>query len=99
MKAFVPVILLGFATVAVILTIFGGESYGRLNESRRALLSQQDSNHQLKTRVDSLKREVRGLQSDNRSLEKTARNELGLARSDEMVFIFEGDSIEPQAVE
>jgi cell division protein FtsB len=36
-----------------------------------------------------LKREVTGLQSDPRSVEKAARSELGMARPDEMIVIFE----------
>jgi cell division protein FtsB len=39
--------------------------------------------------VQALRREVQGLQSDSRTVEKAARSELGMARPDEVVVIFE----------
>ncbi len=39
--------------------------------------------------VQALKRQVHGLQNDPRIVEKAARSELGMARSDELVVVFE----------
>jgi len=50
--------------------------------------SQQERNSALQGKVDSLRREVLSLQHDKRALERAARNELGLARPDEKIFIF-----------
>lgn len=93
MKKVLPTVLLLVAAVLSFSAIFAGESYGRLRELRAMLVRQRDANQELKGTVDSLKREVSQLENDPRKLEKAARNELVLARPNEMVFIFdqEGD--------
>ena len=42
-------------------------------------------------RIEDLKSQVYNLQNDPRALEKAARNELGMARPNERIFIFEKD--------
>ena len=89
MKKVLPTVLLLVAAVLSFSAIFAGESYGRLRELRAMLVRQRDANQELKGTVESLKREVSQLENDPRKLEKAARNELVLARPNEMVFIFD----------
>ncbi len=89
MKKVLPTVFLLTAAILSFMAIFAGESYGRLIELRATLSTQREANQELKTTVDGLKREVAQLEHDPRKLEKAARNELVLARPDEMVFIFE----------
>lgn len=89
MKKVVPGVLLILAIATTLFAVFGGESYSKLFSMRRALLLQKEKNGELKTQVLQLRRQVRSLQEDDRSLEKAARNELGLARPKDFVFIFE----------
>lgn len=89
MKGLAPGILLFCALVAALFSLFGDDSYGRMQSLERSLSAQQQKNEELRTHVSDLKRDVYGLQHDDRILEKAARNELGMARPDEMIFIFD----------
>lgn len=91
MKKVLPTVLLLIAAVLSFSAIFAGESYGRLRELRAMLVRQQGANQELRDNVNALKREVSQLENDPRKLEKAARNELVLARPNEMVFIFDED--------
>jgi cell division protein FtsB len=93
MKRVFPSALLVVVAILSFAAIFAGESYGRLRELSALLSSQKDSNQRLKDNVTALKQEVFALEHDSRTLEKAARNELVLARPDEMVFIFEDKEI------
>ena len=57
----------------------------------RNLDTQRSRNHELRTHVDDLRAKVNAIGSDDRALEKAARNELGLARENELVFIFDNE--------
>lgn len=85
-------IILFCALAAAVLSLFGDNSYARMQGLRHSLGAQHDKNEELREQVGSLRREVRSLQHDDRAIEKAARNELGLARSDEMIFIFDKDN-------
>jgi len=89
MKGLAPGIVLLCALVAALFSLFGDDSYGRMQSLEKSLSAQQQKNGQLNARVSELNREVYGLQHDDRILEKAARNELGMARPDEMIFIFD----------
>lgn len=84
----------GFALIVVALTmalisLFGDDSFSRLQDLRQSLKQQRERNYEGRQNVANLKREVFGLQNDDRALEKAARNELGLARHGELIFIFD----------
>ena len=70
-------------------TIFGDESYSKLGQIRSAISHQKEKNDVLRSRVDKLKAQVEGLQQDDRELEKAARSELGMARPNEQIFLFD----------
>ena len=89
LKPYVPYIALVLAVVVGALSLFGDNSIGRLRALERALEEQRVENAARAREVSSLRREVRALQSDPRAIEKAARNELGMARPNERVFIFD----------
>lgn len=81
--------LLVGAIITTLISVFGGDNLTRLHALTTSLAQQREKNEELSGYVDSLRREVHGLRSDDRVLEKAARNELGMARPDEMVVLFE----------
>lgn len=89
MKYYVTLVLVICACAAGLLTLFGDDSFSRLRALSRSVGLQQQKNAELEAHVSGLKRRARGLVEDDRELEKAARNELGLARPDEYIFIFD----------
>jgi cell division protein FtsB len=89
MKITAPMILLTFAVVAAIFSFLIDDGFARLNSLNHSLEQQQRSNARLEDSVQGLRRQVSGLQGDPRAVEKAARSDLGMARPDEMVVIFE----------
>jgi cell division protein FtsB len=81
-------LLLGALALAAF-SFLSDDGFGKLSSLNKTLLQQQRTNAKLSENVDALKREVLGLQSDPRTVEKAARNELGMARPGEMVVIFD----------
>jgi cell division protein FtsB len=88
-KNYAPVIIIGLATITVLCSLFGEDSFQRLSGLRAATERQESSNQELRARVEELKSSVSSLRSGGRALEKAARNELGLVRPNEQIFIFE----------
>lgn len=89
LRAYAPLAVLLFAFIAVGLSCFGADGLARLHSLRQAVATQETSNKDLQKHVESLRKTVYALREDDRELEKAARNELGLARPNEEVFIFE----------
>lgn len=89
MRGIAPAVILLCALVAALFSLFGDDSFDRMQSLERSLIAQQSKNSELHGKVRNLKEEVFGLQHDDRVLEKAARNELGMARPSEMVFIFD----------
>jgi len=81
-------ILLAALAIAAF-SFLADDGFGKLAGLNRNLEQQQRTNTKLSETVQTLKREVSGLQSDPRTVEKAARSELGMARPGEMVVIFE----------
>ena len=84
------------ALFTVVLSLFGENSYSRLEGLRHAVIRQIDDNTKSQIKVSELRQSVDSLRSDPRALEKAARNELGLARPNEQIFIFEQKKREQQ---
>ena len=76
------------ALVLGVLALLGDESFARLQGFRGDLNKEVLKNQELKTYVDDLKRDVWALKKDERRIEKSARENLGLARPDEKIFLF-----------
>ncbi|NDC38219.1 MAG: hypothetical protein EBZ48_09230 [Proteobacteria bacterium] len=82
-------LLLVGAIITTLISVFGGDNLSKLHALKGSLAQQRERNEELGGYVASLRREVHGLRSDDRVLEKAARNELGMARQDEIVILFE----------
>ena len=89
MRRFVPMLVLGLGLAVVLYSLLGDESYPKLRQLRSTLQSQKQTNAVLREKVLKLRHEVHGLEGSNRILEKAARNELGMARPGEQIFLFE----------
>ena len=89
MRQWIPLVLIGCALVTALFALFGDGSFSQLQTMQRSLDQQVQRNADLRDEVGALRREVVGLQSDSRAIEKAARNELGMARPNEKIFIFE----------
>lgn len=92
MRRFTAIVVFGLAILTTALSFLSEESYPRLVSLRSGLARQMEKNAELREQVNDLRREVSGLQGDKRSLEKAARNQLGMARPGERVFIFDRDN-------
>lgn len=89
MHRIVPWVLLLLAFLTFALTWFGEGGYGKLSAMRESLRLQSDKNFTAQRQLKELRREILGLRSEDRALEKAARNELGMARPSEKIFIFD----------
>jgi len=89
MKPFAPVIVVALAIIVALLSIFGDDSLSKLSQLKTTILNQKEKNVVLSTKVDELEVQVHGLQTNDRILEKAARNELGMARPNDMIFLFD----------
>jgi cell division protein FtsL len=89
MRFSVSMIVLLFALIAATILVVSDDGFARLASLQRSLDNQQRANSRLDDEVQSLRREVQGLQNDPRVIEKAARGELGMARPDELVVVFE----------
>jgi len=83
------IFFLVLALLAAVFTLLGDGSYGKLLALRDSLRTQKEINAELEERVRALDARTRGIREDDRALEKEARNQLGLARPNELIFFFE----------
>ncbi len=88
-KEWAPLAVTVCALLTVVLSLFGQDNYSRLASLKRAVEEQSIENQELRQKVETLRVRVSALREDPRELEKAARNELGLARPNEQVFIFD----------
>lgn len=89
MKALTFLIIFLLAVVTAGLSLFGGGSYPKLVSLETNLEAQKRRNAELQDHVQSLQEKVYAVRHDARGLEKAARNELGLARPNELIVIFD----------
>ena len=89
MKKFLPYGILGLAGVLALLSLMGEDSLPRLVSLQSSVNSQKDKNNNLSTYVVSLSDQVERLSDDKRFLEKAARNGKAMAKSNELIFLFE----------
>lgn len=88
-KEYAPLTVLVLALITVIFSLFGDDSISRLHNLRASIISQEQENLALREKVSTLRGQVISLREDPRALEKAARNELGLSRPNEEIYIFE----------
>ena len=89
MRKCTPYLILILALAMLCFSFYGDDSYSKLLSLKDSLRVQKAHNTKLRDYIDELKGDVVGLQTNDRALEKAARNELGMARQDELVFFFE----------
>lgn len=90
MNKLTSLILLLAAILIGVITFVGDDSaLSDLRKVQRAEEAQTRKNATLQGEVAALSREVEQLEGSPRALEKAARQELGMARADELVVIFE----------
>jgi cell division protein FtsB len=91
MKRLAPILMLGLAILPGVFTFVGEGSYARLLAVKKSLNAQERHNQELGEKIKTLKDRVYGLSHDQRQLEKAARNELGMAKPDELIIVFDRD--------
>ena len=69
-------------------TVFGNKGLLRIYELRQDKANIEKRLIEIRAENDNLKREVVALQSDRRYIERIARKELGLVRSNEVIYQF-----------
>lgn len=89
MQKAVPLVVLCATLTIAYFTFLGDESYSKLGAIRHSVAAQKEDNEQTRRKISELRKQIYELQNDPRTLEKTVRNELGLARQGELIFIFE----------
>lgn len=83
-----PLGLLLFAIVFVPLRILEAEGLPRYRALRAELQQTRESNARLRREVVELQQRVVRLRDDPEAIERIARDEIGMLRSDELVFQF-----------
>jgi cell division protein FtsB len=89
MRSTATLLILLCALVAAAFSFLSDDGFSRLTALHRSLEQQQRTNDKLSETVQALGREVQGLQSDPRIVEKAARSELGMSKPGELMVIFE----------
>lgn len=84
-----PILVVVFALAVAAVSYLLDDGFAKVASLQRSVEQQRRANSKLAEGVEVLKREVTGLQSDPRVVEKAARSELGMVRPDEMIVIFE----------
>lgn len=83
-----PLSLLLGSIVAVPLLVLGDQGLPRYRALRDELAEVQRVNERMRREVRHLAIEARALRSDERAIERVARDELGMVREGEIVFQF-----------
>lgn len=83
-----PFALLVVAIVAVPLRILDEQGLPRYRALRTELAELEDQNERRSREVRDLAREVEALRNEPETIERIARDELGMVRADEIVFQF-----------
>ena len=89
MKEAFPFLLVLAALVVTLFSLFGEDGFAKQHSMERTLERERERNLALQEYVDDLDDKVHRLEHDDRELEKTARNKLGMARPDELIFFFD----------
>lgn len=90
---FTVIVILLFMTVW---SLLGSGGVSQVVELQKSLDMQRVQNGELKSYVTQLRRRTQAIRNDDRALEKAARDELGMARPNELIFFFEKKSGEKE---
>jgi cell division protein FtsB len=94
--------ILAFVFVALIVALqyplwLGKGGWLKVRDMDRQLESQREENAKLKARNDALEADVRDLKTGHEAIEERARAELGMVRSDEVMFQLQPAGSRPKA--
>jgi len=89
MRSTTSLYILLFALAAAIVSFVADDGFTKLSVLNRNLDQQRRTNEKLETKVKALREHVKGLQVNPRTIEKAARSELGMARPNEVIVVFE----------
>lgn len=87
-KYIAPAIMLSL-TLVILGGIFWGGAYKEYQSLRTSVQEQKSINAALGTEANSLAVRIYSVQKGKRELEKVARNELGMVREGDLIFIFD----------
>ncbi len=82
---------MGMAITTVPIKVLDEGGLPRYRALKTELADLRLSNQELVQEITEMKREIGGLRSDPSSVERIARDELGMVRPDEYVFQFDGE--------
>ena len=88
MSRYAPIVFFVSGSLVLASLLFGSEGISKLSAVKATLNAQERKNDELRTYVGKVRQQIAALHTDPRTLEKAARNELGLAREGELIFIF-----------
>jgi cell division protein FtsL len=83
---YLVVLVLIILLVITYYTVFGERGVLELRKLERTVEEAKAKTEEVKMENERLKQEIQRLQSDQQYIEKLARQELGLARKDEMIY-------------
>lgn len=89
MSGKVTFLLLVGALIVSAVSLVSSGSFSSLVGLQRSIVAEELANQRRVNRVIEMRSEIDGLMHDPRVLERAARNELGLARPNELIFFFD----------
>lgn len=88
MNKFVPTILLLLALTLLFFTVAGDHGLLHLKQLTEEQKELEQKNRELESEIASLQNKVYGIRHDPAYLEKSAREQLGLSKPGEIIYIF-----------
>lgn len=86
---YAPIVLFLLALLVVVSSLISEQGVREIESLERALTIQRDENANLSYKVSKLREELKSIMSSDRGLERAGREELGLVRPNEKIFVFE----------
>ncbi len=86
---YAPIVLFLLALLVVATSLISDQGIREIKRLERALVIQRDENANLSHKVSRTREELKSIMSSDRGLERASREELGLVRPNEKIFVFE----------
>jgi cell division protein FtsB len=90
-KSWIPLIMGGVILFIIFYSCFGERGFMSVVSLREELKQIQDHNQRLKEENAELERYIYLLNNDEGCIERIAREELGLVKADEIIYLFENN--------
>lgn len=88
---YTPLIVIGFILFILLYAFFGERGLRKVFNLKKELRIIESYNQSLREENDVLKETVYLLRNDKKYIEKIAREELGLVRSEELIYLFKNN--------